>query len=218
MFLAAAQGGHEGIVQHLLEKGVNIDAKDQEGHGALAFAASGGPESLVRLLLENGADANSGVCDWGNPPLAAAAYQGKESIIRLLLAHGADVEGVDKRGNTPLMRAIFPGREDALRLLLAHGANVNAVDNLWKHAAVGRRIMRLLLARGADVNVTNQFGHTPVTNAARVGAESIVRLLLKHGAHITGGKDDERAKARSLQAKFELEEKQRQELATDKAS
>ncbi|KAK7409434.1 hypothetical protein QQX98_008395 [Neonectria punicea] len=54
--LRAAESGHEGIVKLLLEKGANVEAKDDYGWTPLLWAAENGHEGIVKLLLEKGAD------------------------------------------------------------------------------------------------------------------------------------------------------------------
>ena len=46
----AAKGGHEAMVQQLLEKGADVNAKDRYDRTALHMAAEGGHEALVQLL------------------------------------------------------------------------------------------------------------------------------------------------------------------------
>ncbi|KAF2185269.1 hypothetical protein K469DRAFT_536977, partial [Zopfia rhizophila CBS 207.26] len=47
----AAEGGHEAVVQLLLDTGkVKADSKDKEGWTPLSRAAEGGHEAVVKLL------------------------------------------------------------------------------------------------------------------------------------------------------------------------
>jgi ankyrin repeat protein len=54
--LEVSQAGYKGIVQHLLNAGADLEAKNDNGWTALIRAAYGGHEAIVRLLLEKGAD------------------------------------------------------------------------------------------------------------------------------------------------------------------
>lgn len=60
----------------LIDKGVNINAVDENHNSALILAANQGPESMVRLLIENGADVNA-VGDKGRTALISSAFDGK---------------------------------------------------------------------------------------------------------------------------------------------
>jgi Raf kinase inhibitor-like YbhB/YbcL family protein len=56
--LAAAKGNCVEVVQLLLDRGANVNAKDHEGWTALIKASEGGFTDMVRLLLQRGADMN----------------------------------------------------------------------------------------------------------------------------------------------------------------
>ena len=53
------------ITELLIEKGADIEAKDDDGINALVYAASFNNEEMVKFLLEKGADANT-VCEIKN--------------------------------------------------------------------------------------------------------------------------------------------------------
>ena len=55
--LWATENGHEAVVKLLLEKGAELDAKDDSlGRTLLWRAAENGHEAVVKLLLEKGAE------------------------------------------------------------------------------------------------------------------------------------------------------------------
>jgi ankyrin repeat protein len=51
--------GHTEIVQLLLEKGADVNAKNKYGRTALIYATERGYTEIVQLLLEKGADVNA---------------------------------------------------------------------------------------------------------------------------------------------------------------
>jgi ankyrin repeat protein len=55
----AASQGQGAVVQRLLKKGADVNAKNMNGQTALRCAADKGRETVVRLLLEKGADVNA---------------------------------------------------------------------------------------------------------------------------------------------------------------
>jgi ankyrin repeat protein len=57
--LEAAENGHEMVTTMLLQKGVNVNARDRDGRTALHLAADEGHEMVVRLLPGNGADVSA---------------------------------------------------------------------------------------------------------------------------------------------------------------
>ncbi|KAI8664541.1 NACHT domain-containing protein [Fusarium keratoplasticum] len=82
----AASEGRDARVRELLERGSNINARDEGGHTALMWAAMKGHTSTMRLLIENGADVNSCTDDgW----TVMDCFNGMdEDILNLLWEYG----------------------------------------------------------------------------------------------------------------------------------
>ena len=143
------------IVQHLLEKGATLGARDNEGRTALMHAFKGGSNKTRELLLDKGATLEA-KDDLGDTALIIAAGYSDPSAVEFLLERGADIEVRDKFGFTPLIKAAKCGLDDTVNLLLDHGAQIATVDNEDKaaidHAATRERgnIIKLLKSRGAS--------------------------------------------------------------------
>ncbi|EXV06641.1 ankyrin repeat protein [Metarhizium robertsii] len=122
----AAGEGHEAVVQLLLEKGTDVNAKDIDGQTPLWLAAAKGHEAIVRLLMKERADIH--IKDkHGRTPLMLAARRDNTTIVQLLLEKGADIMAKDSRHNqTPLSWAADRGHEAVVRLLLERGADLEA--------------------------------------------------------------------------------------------
>jgi ankyrin repeat protein len=71
----------------LLEKGVDVEAKGEDGWTALMRAAKGGHKAMVWLLLEKGADVEA-KDKWGSTVLNEAARCRHEAVVWLLLEKG----------------------------------------------------------------------------------------------------------------------------------
>ncbi|KAH7000722.1 ankyrin repeat-containing domain protein [Ilyonectria destructans] len=71
------------IVKLLLEKGADVEAKDEYGRTPLSWAAEDGHEDIVKLLFEKGADVEA-KDKHGGTPLSRAAAKGDEAIVKLL--------------------------------------------------------------------------------------------------------------------------------------
>ena len=117
----AADKEHEVVVKLLLEKGAELETKDNDyGQTPLSWATEEGHEAVVKLLLEKGAeletkDSNS------RTPLLWAAEKGHEAVVKLLLEKGAELETKDNNGQTPLSWAAENGHEAVVELLLEKG-------------------------------------------------------------------------------------------------
>ena len=122
----AVSGGHIEIVELLVSKGADLNAKDMIGMTPLHYVASGGHKEIVELLIANGADVNA-KDEYGLTPLHNAADKGRKEVADLLIAKGANVNAVgDLFGGTPLHAAAFGDHKEIVELLIAKGADVNA--------------------------------------------------------------------------------------------
>lgn len=129
----AAQEGHSGRLQTMLDRGADVNAKDPAGYTALEIAAFQDFSQIVQILLEAGADANlRGSFDC--PPLHYAVEQGNVATIRVLLKYGADVNA-DTYGTTPLKLAAKLEKQRIYRILLEANAGTDAQGCTGKTAA-----------------------------------------------------------------------------------
>ena len=71
--------GRKDVVEHLLENGANVHARDDGGLIPLHNACSFGHAEVVQLLLRHGADPNSRD-NWNYTPLHEAAIKGKIDV------------------------------------------------------------------------------------------------------------------------------------------
>jgi ankyrin repeat protein len=96
------------IVQALVERGADVNARCIGGTTPLLAACDCGSPERVAYLISKGADVNAKE-QGGATPLHAAAGSVDQApvrgdliaIIRTLVAHGADVNAVDNHGDTP---------------------------------------------------------------------------------------------------------------------
>ncbi|RHZ45744.1 uncharacterized protein CDV56_101206 [Aspergillus thermomutatus] len=128
LIFRAAYHGHVGIVQGLLDSGIEPDTRSTShliflGGGVkanrdttpLLIAAQRGHDRIVQLLLERGADPNV------NSPLRHALDRGHGSVVEMLLLHGADLD-INKDGVSLLLKAAQKGLADVVKILLKSGA------------------------------------------------------------------------------------------------
>lgn len=194
----AADNGHLDIAKLLIAKGVDVNARDDDGRGnsALICAVWRADVPMLRLLLKHGADANVGNSNW--TPLMTAAWtmgssrrEGKKdflTIIKLLLANGAKVNTRDRVGQTALSLAAAVGNVATLKVLLRAGAYIHTRDKRGNGALIGAiqhhntDTIEFLLEQGINVNARNKEGTTVLAYAKECEADEIVQLLVKHGA------------------------------------
>tara|TARA_B110000014_G_scaffold160399_1_gene113011 strand:+ start:89 stop:961 length:873 start_codon:yes stop_codon:yes gene_type:complete len=164
-------------VQTELDKGVDVNAKREDGSTPLHGAAEGGHGEIVELLITAGADLHATTVPMlgggGWIPLHSAARQGHRGIVELLIEMGTDVNTRDSAGKSTLHDAVLEGHKGIVELLINKGADLNAKSGYYGtplHVAgsIGHKeIAELLITNGADLNVQDGFGRTPL-NAAEL--------------------------------------------------
>ncbi|XP_040053028.2 poly [ADP-ribose] polymerase tankyrase-1 isoform X2 [Gasterosteus aculeatus] len=208
----AAGFGRRDVVDHLLQMGANVHARDDGGLIPLHNACSFGHSEVVSLLLCQGADPNARD-NWNYTPLHEAAIKGKidvcigeykkdelleaarsgneEKLMALLTPLNVNCHASDGRKSTPLHLAAGYNRVRIVQLLLQHGADVHAKDKgglvpLHNACSYGHyEVTELLLKHGACVNAMDLWQFTPLHEAASKNRVEVCSLLLSHGADPT---------------------------------
>ena len=141
----AAKTRNTVIVEMLLDRGADVNVKDEHGMTPLYGGADSGSVSVVELLLAKGANVNAkNLRGW--TPLAHAAWKQNTTVGAMLLTKGADVDVKDKEGQTPLHIAAW-GKAAIVELLLTKGADVNAKNDRGKtpiDVATDQKVIELL--------------------------------------------------------------------------
>lgn len=127
---AAINGDFEEVVR-LLEDGVKINARDDDGRTPLHLAAVAGHVSIVDALIAKGANINlrdySKYGCWS--PLRLAIRAGHREVVARLIEGGADVVmDLDRHLWGPLHWAAATGRPDIAELLIGAGTPLNWRD------------------------------------------------------------------------------------------
>jgi cytohesin len=118
----AAANGHKEIAELLIEKGADMNAKDEDGGTPLDVAIKYKQTETVDLLRKHGGI--SGAAD----SIHLAAAVGNIEAVKQHLAAGVDVTAKGYRGFTPLHYAARNGHKEIAELLITKGADVNAKD------------------------------------------------------------------------------------------
>ncbi|XP_053597550.1 ankyrin-1 [Microplitis demolitor] len=99
------------LVEMLVDRGVNVDAKNYQGKTALHLAVEMGNESLVTVLLNNDAEVNTVANDQSMPIYCPLNTIERQNIFRQLFNSGADI-------NAALCNAVINGCLDTVNYLL----------------------------------------------------------------------------------------------------
>jgi ankyrin repeat protein len=104
----ASSEGHLDIAKLLIDRGANVDSRNDEQETPLALASSFGHLDIARFLIESGA-AVSAPDKEGNTPFHMAANKGHLDVTKFLLECGIDVDIRNGDGETSLYLASGTG-------------------------------------------------------------------------------------------------------------
>ncbi|XP_067675003.1 uncharacterized protein [Haliotis asinina] len=154
----ACKYGHTDIVKILMDNGLDLNERDDNGETCLLAACMGDNPAAVSFLLENNAHWSKDNDD--HNPLHHAIEKEKVDMLRLLLECEEAKEFLnkpDKDSQSPLHLACLKKSPE---------------------------MVELLLEKNADVNVTDSCGWTPLHYISWVGNRKIIDILIKFKADV----------------------------------
>lgn len=198
-------------VRFLVEKGADVNRRDNQGYGVLQNAARNRDDKIVAELLALKADVNATDSD-GMTALHHAVMRNHPETIRALALGGAALDVKNRDGYTPLAIAIIEDQfKSAIALIdagapletavgpakltplmltagkegtrLTLGAGVSRVEKFNPKDPSPIDIARALIAKGADVNAVSGSGLSALLLAAAHNNAPIVGLLADAGAN-----------------------------------
>lgn len=133
----------------LIERGANVNAKDETQQSAYLIATSEGYDELLELTFANGAALND-KDSWNGTGLIRAAERGHGPVVGQLLKQGIDRDHVNRIGYQAIHEAVFLGKNtdsyvETVRLLIAGGVQLDRTSG-----REGRTPLQLAEQRGFD--------------------------------------------------------------------
>jgi hypothetical protein len=191
----AVKDGDQGLVEKLLQSGVDPNVQDLDGRTPLLLAIVLHERGVIGSLLE-WYDVESDHNGWTpvdielknkqhQTPLWWAAREGLEDVVRVLLNTGrTDANSRDWKGLSPLCWAAHNGLNAVVRQLLSCGTvgldcpELKEWTPLLRAAMNGHEeVVRILLAHGADPECQDSDGSTPEWLASIYGHARVLRWL-----------------------------------------
>lgn len=151
----------------LINKGSNLELKDENGLTPLFYSIKENHVELVKALINKGVNINS-LDTNGNTPLNFAIENGKEAIANHLIDFGAEANIKNNVGHDTIALSILNNYNELTEKLIKKGVSIyNRYLNgkTLLHLACendNMNAVKYLLNKKFDVNVNDNLGKTPL--------------------------------------------------------
>ncbi len=128
-FYAIRKYASMGMLELMLENGVDLFEVDSDGISALDMAIKFKRKEVIEFCIDKGFDLNVSKRKSGITPVMLAACFSDLDMMKLLLDNGGDVNTSDKSGMAPKDYAKKLGQKKMLEFLDEQGARFNVYPN-----------------------------------------------------------------------------------------
>ncbi|MDI3405266.1 ankyrin repeat domain-containing protein [Streptomyces cavernicola] len=188
--LAAARSGDADDVRDAIDRGADLETRDDSRRTPLLLAATGDHVEAAEILVEAGADPDA-LDQQHDTPWLVTGVTGSAEMARVLAKAEPDYGIVNRYGGTSLIPAGEHGHVDYIREVTTNpdiDVDVNHINNLGWTALLEAVILgdggedhqesvKLLLEGGADRDIKDNNGQTALDHAEQKGQDEIARLL-----------------------------------------
>ncbi len=187
LHIAIAKNSSLDQITFLIDQGIDVNARNRNGHSALYLAVQDNNRSIGEKLLSSGADVFSTDSD-NSSPLRLALTWG--AVVEDWVLTSEVIKAQDGAGNTPLHYAAEWNLNNSVVSIIEKGGNVNAQNTNGEspifNAVKSNNIsgMEILLQNGTDRNLRNYLGDTIVHYSVRWDAREAARLAVSNGYDI----------------------------------
>ncbi len=167
-----------------LKNGADINAIDEQGMSALAYAVMKDDYKLIKKLLKMNANVDASA-------IIASATTNSQKVIKLFSKSGFDINAKNQFGDTPIFNALKTDNQDQFTFFANAGADMSVTDaegnTMLLYAIKNEKDFSLVeqLASSNDIiNQSNAIGETPFLVALTQGRKDLVSFLLERNADI----------------------------------
>ncbi len=212
LLIIAVSNEDKWTVQFLLEKGVDVNHKNNHGYTAVYYSGIFKSREIYELLKNNKAEIDfktsliwnefniTKKCIQENPelahqkdadgwtPLMVASKNGNYDAVKFLIENKVNINEKNKFQGTALMHAALEGYYEIAKLLIENGANVNDKGHLddyviiWAVRSHKLNIVKLIVENGANIHIKGKDGKTPLMWA--VMDYGTAKYLIEKGADV----------------------------------
>jgi len=193
---SASRYGAFEAARFLLDRGADMNVKDESRNTPLHLASIFRHDEIVDLLIQHKADVNI-LNVQGQAPLHLASLYGNPESIKLLLEGGAKINIRDADGNTPLHIAVLYRNPENLDEILKENLDIDALNTEGYtplHLSVRRpdneKAIELLLQQGADINITDPSGRNALHISVASYQRGYIGFLTSKGIDINSQDND----------------------------
>lgn len=185
------ENGNIRLVAALIDRCVDLTARNEHGDTALHVAAGlGDAVEIATLLVHGGADVNA-LGNGGATPLHCAAQRGELDVARVLLDYGA-LGGVEDAGGATALQLAEGNHNQRLVDMLKGGMDIDQDTGMEtvpnpdtpSGSCVARNPDALMGEIPADIESKNSARRTALQQAVFDNDLDRVQVLLSRGAHI----------------------------------
>ncbi|XP_062418062.1 ankyrin repeat and death domain-containing protein 1A isoform X2 [Pungitius pungitius] len=190
-FHDAAKRNDPERMRELIQKGVDVKAKNKTDRKALHWAAGAGNEQALRLLLDHDTDVDEKDA-FGMNALLLASWFGHLKVLQILVSCGAKLNSENKDGLSMLHCAAQRGHIRVLEFIMEDLEDVR-LDRLDKsgktalHLAAesGRfEVVEFLIGMGCTHGLKDKDANTAVHLAAKCGHTQVLQKMVETGVDV----------------------------------
>jgi len=192
----AAQGGHQAVIDILIEAGADVTILDDEKRSPLLLAIKGNFGEVASSLVKAGANPNTEYVDdegKSHNLLFDAIMVENDAFAQMLIEKGASLDYADEKKVSVLLQAAHRGMSNVTEKLLekttkpafVNAASEDGISPLIAASSEGHvEVVKQLIAAKADINGKDKDGTTALMAAAARGHLAIVTELLNAKAEV----------------------------------
>ena len=176
---SCAQKKSTTVSKALAKRGVDLEARQEDGWSSLHICAQYCPPEIAMMLMNRGAT-----------PLHVCGQCGTTKIAEIVLERGVDPDTKDEKGWTALHVSAQYGTTKIAEMLLERGADPEAkAAKGWTALHISSQygtteIATLLMNRGVNVEARTKGASTPLHICAQHGTPEIAMMLTNRGADV----------------------------------